>query len=127
MIDGIIDTNIVIDLLHEFPPAIDWFTRQRKRGIAITPIVWGEVMEGTRNKIEMQRTIRFLYQFPIEHPNYDDNNWAMRQFSRFYLSHGVEFSDLMIASIAVRLNVPLYTRNVKHFAPLPDVAEMQPY
>lgn len=33
----------------------------------------------------------------------------------------------MIASIAVRLHVPLYTRNVKHFAPLPNLDEQQPY
>jgi predicted nucleic acid-binding protein len=41
--------------------------------------------------------------------------------------HGVQFADVMIASVAVRLNVPLYTLNIKHYSPLPDVDERKPY
>lgn len=51
----------------------------------------------------------------------------MLQFGRFYLSHGVEMTDVMIASVAVRLSVPLYTLNIRHYAPLPDVDEHKPY
>jgi len=36
-------------------------------------------------------------------------------------------ADAMIASVAVRLAVPLYTLNIKHYAPLPDVDEQKPY
>lgn len=71
--------------------------------------------------------MRFLRRFHLEHPTPDDNNWAMLQFGRFYLSHGVEMTDVMIASVAVRLSVPLYTLNIRHYAPLPDLDEQKPY
>lgn len=33
----------------------------------------------------------------------------------------------MVDSIAVRMALPIYTRNVKHFAPLPGVQALAPY
>jgi len=33
----------------------------------------------------------------------------------------------MIASVAVRLAVPLYTTNLKHFLPLPSLNTQKPY
>jgi predicted nucleic acid-binding protein len=63
----------------------------------------------------------------MEHPTPDDNHWAMLQFSRYYLSHNIEMQDIMIASVAARLAVPLYTLNIKHYAPLPGVDEQRPY
>ena len=47
--------------------------------------------------------------------------WAMRQTASFHLSHGIQLQDAMIASVAARLAVPLYTTNLKHFQPLPSV------
>jgi hypothetical protein len=86
-----------------------------------------EVVAGAQNNMERARIIRFLRQFPIEHSTAADNNWAMRQFSRFHLSHRIEMNDIIIASVAVRLAVPLYTLNMRDFAPLPDVDEQRPY
>ena len=86
-----------------------------------------ETVEGARNNAERARIVRFLRQFYMEHPTSDDNNWAMLQFSRFYLSHKIDMQDIMIASVAVHLAVPLYTLNIKHYAPLPDVDERHPY
>jgi predicted nucleic acid-binding protein len=95
--------------------------------MAITPIVWMETIQGARDQIERAQIIRFLRQLRIEHPTSDDNNWAMLQFGQFYLSHRIKMSDVMIASVAVRLAVPLYTLNIRHYAPLPKVDEQKPY
>jgi predicted nucleic acid-binding protein len=35
--------------------------------------------------------------------------------------------DAMIASVAARLAVPLYTTNLKHFQPLPSLDAKRPY
>lgn len=51
----------------------------------------------------------------------------MRQLARFYLSHGAHLQDVMIASVAARLAVPLYTLNVKHYEPLPGLRVVRPY
>jgi len=127
VIDAILDTNIIIDILRELPIAVQWFRSQGAKRLAITPIVWLEALQGTSNKVERDKTFRLLQEFQTEYMLRDDQQWAMNQFMQFHLSHNVGYEDCLIASIAVRLDVPLYTRNVKHFAPLPDVAEMQPY
>jgi predicted nucleic acid-binding protein len=125
--DAILDTSIIIDLTTQKSLAVAWFNRVSNQRLAITPVVWLEVVEGARNLSERAQIMRFLRQFPIEHPIPDDNDWTMLQYSRFKLSHGIEWEDIMIASVAVRLAVPLYTLNLKDFAPLPNLDERQPY
>lgn len=127
MISGILDTNIVVDLLRGFPDAVRWYASLQPQQIGITPIVWFEVLQGAKNQLDQSRNVKFLLRFPIEHSTVDDNEWAMVQFAHYRLSYGLEYADAMIASVAVRLNVPLYTRNTKHYIMLPDVDEIAPY
>jgi len=125
--DAVLDTSVLIDLLRGFQPAREWFERQGRRRIAITPVVWMETVQGARDGARRAQAIRLLRQFHVEHPTEDDNRWAMRQTARFHLSHGVQLQDAMIASVAVRLAVPLYTTNLKHFLPLPSLNTQKPY
>ena len=125
--DAILDTSILIDLLRGFQPARDWFTALGRQRVAITPVVWMETVQGASNRVKLSQALRFLRQFRIEHPTEDDNRWAMRQTARFHLGRGVQLQDAMIASVAVRLGVPLYTTNLKHFQPLPSLQAQKPY
>jgi predicted nucleic acid-binding protein len=84
-------------------------------------------LQGATDATKRAQAIRFLRQFLVEHPTPDDNRWAMLQLGRFYLSHGIHLQDVMIASVAVRLGVPLYTQNLKHYAPLPGIRAIRPY
>ncbi len=127
MIDAILDTSVVIDLLRGLEPAALWFSSLGKKRPAITPIVWMESVQGATDSTKRSQAIRFLRQFVVEHPTSDDNRWAMRQLGRFYLSHGIHLQDVMIASVAVRLDVPLYTLNLKHYEPLPGLRAIRPY
>ena len=127
VISGIVDTSVIVDYLRGYKPAKDWFEAQATQVLAVTPVVWLETVQGASNKVERDRAIRFLQQFQMEHPLPTDNEWAMKQLAQYFLSHGVQFPDVMIASVAVRLRIPLYTKNTRHFAPLPDVDERQPY
>lgn len=125
--DAILDTSILIDLLRGHEPAKDWIEGLDRRRLAITPVVWMETVQGATNKTKRSEAVRFLHRFVIEHPTEDDNRWAMRQLARFHLSHGVQIQDAMIASVAARLAVPLYTTNLRHFEPLPAVDAEKPY
>ncbi|MDZ4764186.1 MAG: PIN domain-containing protein [Chloroflexota bacterium] len=127
MIEGILDTNIIIDLLHLIPSALMWGNSVVSNTFAVTSIVWFETMNGARNKVELARTIKFISRFPIEPTIAVDEDWARAQFIQYQLNHGVEYQDSMIAAIAVRLNIPLYTRNTRHFAVLPNLDLGQPY
>ncbi len=125
--DSILDTSVIVDYFRQNHDAKNWFQNLKRQHPAITPVVWMETVQGARDKVERAQIIRFLHQFHVEHPTQADNNWAMLQLAQFNLSHGVELADVMIASVAVRLSVPLYTLNIKHYTPLPSVNERRPY
>ena len=127
MIDAVLDTSVIIDLLRGVEPAVRWFPSLGRQRPAITPVVWMEAVQGATDATKRAQAIRFLRQFLVEHPTADDNRWAMLQLGRFYLSHGIHLQDVMIASVAVRLDVPLYTLNLKHYGPLPGIQAIRPY
>ena len=126
-IDAVVDTSIFVDYLRQYPQAQQWFLAHTHQRLAITPVVWMEIVQGARNTIERAQFIRFLRQYDIEHPTADDNRWAMRHLAQFHLSHGIEMADVMIASVTVRLHVPLYTLNQKHYQALPGLDVRRPY
>ncbi|NWF68509.1 MAG: hypothetical protein HXY40_05435 [Chloroflexi bacterium] len=47
-----------------------------------------------------------------------DIDWAADRLADFRLSHGVEIMDCLIAAPCHRLQLPLYTHNLKHLTPL---------
>ncbi|MEQ8672199.1 MAG: PIN domain-containing protein [Aggregatilineales bacterium] len=125
----LLDTNIFIDVLRGYPPAIDWLKSLSASSVllSVPVIVRMELILGTRNKIEQQRITKLLDEFSTEHIAVDDSKWAMEQFEDLYLSHQIEIMDCLIGAIAFRLKTPIFTRNKKHFAPLPDVEVRIPY
>ncbi|MBC8163275.1 MAG: hypothetical protein H7Z42_18860 [Roseiflexaceae bacterium] len=57
-----------------------------------------------------------------------DQDWAMQQLELLRLSHGVSINDTLIASVSHRLQVPLYTHNLKHMRVLlGETLPQQPY
>lgn len=116
MTSGIADTNILIDLHRNNPAAKAWFAQYQD--IAITVITWLEVMEGSRGKAGQAHDLQIIAQFSFEYLTHADQQWAMSQVLKYRLSHGVSFKDCLIASVAYRVQVPLYTMNVKDFLPL---------
>ncbi len=39
--------------------------------------------------------------------------WAMEQMQKYRLSRGIEMNDCLIASVCARLQIPIYTHNIK--------------
>lgn len=127
VIHGVLDTSILIDYLRGFAPAQDWLDQQRDQIMVITPIVWMEVVQGASNKKKQSMALNFLRNFPLEHTQKVDDEWAMEQVAALSLSSGVRFPDALIASVAKRLEVPLYTQNLKHYVALPGLTVKAPY
>lgn len=125
-IDAILDTNIVIDLLQGYQPALNWYANA-KIALGITPIVWFETLEGARNKVEYKRALKLLNAFTMEHSTVADDLWGMAQYGRLVLSHSLDWSDCLIASVALRLNVPIFTGNLRHFRLMSGVDALKPY
>lgn len=126
MTAGIVDTNILIELYRNNRTAVAWSSAQTE--MAITSISWLEFMEGVRGKVGQARCLQILEPFDLLPLTEDDQHWAMDQLLHYRLSHGVSFKDCLIASATYRLQIPLYTQNVKDFrAILPKRLVIKPY
>lgn len=124
---GIVETSVLIDLLRGYPPAVNWIAPQRTNTFGINPPIQMELIAGAQNRSDQRRIIQLLSQFEMVRLTADDQDWAMVQQLKFSLSYGVGLTDCLIASVSQRLGVPLYTHNLKHFAPLLGALAQKPY
>jgi predicted nucleic acid-binding protein len=126
MISGLADTNILIELYRNVAGARVWFATQSD--LAISTVTWLEFIEGARGKNGQKRCAEIMAQFELVFLTDADQQWAMAQLLKYRLSRGVSFQDCLIASVCHRLQVPIYTQNVKDFlAVLPAQLVIQPY
>lgn len=122
---GFIDTSIVIDLLKGKADALRWSSTQS--GFAVSTLVWMETVIGAKNRAEERAITKFLQDFEIVPLSESDHYWAMSQLTLHHLSDGVGLADCLIASVCQRMQRPLYTLNMKHFAPLLGVLAQRPF
>lgn len=122
---GLLDTAVLVDILRAFPPAIEWLSWQEHLGVS--PVVWLEILEGAENAKEQARAVDLLRHFEKIEVASTDFDWAIQQALRFRLSHNVDMMDCLIAASAQRLEIPLFTRNLKHFQPMIGELARRPY
>jgi len=125
MASGLVDSNVLIDLLRGYQPAIAWIAEQNT--LAITQVVYLELLDGTQDRRGEQKALALLSDFEIVDLIASDYAWAIERMLKFHLSHNVESPDCLIAAPAARLGLPLYTHNLKHFAPLLGDLAQKPY
>jgi predicted nucleic acid-binding protein len=86
-----------------------------------------EVIGGARTKAKRSNAARLMQSFIMIFPERVDLEWAMQAQMQYELSHGVGMLDCLIAAPCLRLQTPLYTRNLKHFRPLLNQQAQSPY
>lgn len=123
--DGILDTTILIHLYRGYKPATQWFNAQKV--YAVTSISWLELMQGASSKQNQQKCKVLLQQFQTLYVTASDQQWAMTQLEAFQFSHHIGYADCLIASVAHRLQIDLYTHNLKHMTPLLGQLAVKPY
>ena len=126
-LNGLLDTNLFIDLLRSYQPALQWMQGNRQQILGIPSIVRMELVWGARNKVELQRIVKLVNPFPVIHLTQADSVWAMRQFESYHLSHQIEIADCFIGAMSTRFTLPIYTRNARDFKVLPGVTVHVPY
>jgi predicted nucleic acid-binding protein len=125
MIAAVLDTTVILHLLRKYQPALNWFNNQQTCGV--TSITWLEVMEGASNKANQTQCKTLLEEFEMLYPISTDQQWAMGQLEQFQFSHHIGKEDCLIASVAYRLQLPLYTHNLKDMVPLIGKLAIKPY
>ena len=84
-------------------------------------------MYGAGSKVKQSACKTLLSQFDLFHLAPFDQDWAIQQMEKYRLSHGVATGDCFIASVAYRLQVPLYTHNLKDMTPMIGNLAVKPY
>ncbi|MBN1563999.1 MAG: PIN domain-containing protein [Anaerolineae bacterium] len=125
MVTALVDTSIVVDLLRGYQPAETWATTQSTLGAS--RIVWLEVIEGVQNLNAQRIAMELLNSFELIEITTQDAIWATEKLLQLNLSHNIDTFDCLIAAVNHRLQIPLYTRNLKHFTPLIGSLAQAPY
>jgi predicted nucleic acid-binding protein len=84
-------------------------------------------MAGATNKVNQSQCKILLAQFDMLYPTTDDQQWAMQQFERFQFTHRIGKEDCLIAAVSHRLQLPLYTHNLKDMTPMIGNLAIKPY
>lgn len=127
MVIALVDSSIVIDLLCGYANAVSWYSEQTHLGIS--GIVWQEIIGEAPGPQKRYHAIQLLSSFSQTIDlTANDAIWAVDQLREIRLSDNtIDIYDCLIASANARLNIPLYTRNLKHFAPLLGPLAQVPY
>jgi len=123
---GIVDTTVILHYFRNYAAARAWVDSQPVQ-LSVTSVTWLEVMEGASSKANQAESRRVLDKFEMLYLTAADQQWAMEQLERFQFSHHIGMNDCLIASVAYRLRIPLYTHNIKDMAPLLGELAVKPY
>lgn len=123
---GIVDTTVILHYFRRNAAARVWVDSSSVR-LSVTVTTWLEVMQGASSKAHQADAKRLLAKFDLLYPHISDYQWAMQQLERFQFSHHIGMNDCLIAAVVYRLQVPLYTHNLKDMTPMIGSLAVQPY
>jgi len=124
----LLDTDILIDLLRKYPPAMKWFdTLPEEEDLTVSGYVVFELIQGCRNKMEQGKVQKELAHYGVVWLPPKECEKALEIFAEFHLSHKAGLLDVLIGQTATYLNAPLYTFNQKHYSFIPEIKTFQPY
>lgn len=121
-----LDTDIMVDLIREYPPATRWLEL-----LPEPPVVPGlgvmELLNGCRNKVENAKVFQSVKAFEVFWPTLEDCQLALADFAHGHLSHNLGLLDALVGACARGQNATLCTFNQKHFQAMPGLKTEEPY
>jgi hypothetical protein len=123
---GLVDTPVILHYFRHNAAARAWVDSQPVR-LSVTSITWLEVMEGASSKANQTESKSVLGKLELIYLTSADQQWAMERLERFQFSHHISMNDCLIAAAAHRLELPLYTHNLKDITPLIGPLAVKPY
>lgn len=124
----LLDSDVMIDLLRQYAPAITWFdTLDEEEELLLPGYVVMELIQGCGNKVEQERLQQELAPYGVVWLASADCDEALDVFVEYHLSHSAGLLDVLIGQIAVTWRIPLYTFNQKHYGFIPELQTIQPY
>lgn len=110
------DTDVLIDFSRGVEKAREKIKKfEVDYTLSISVITQLELMVGCENKSEFKSLQNFLKRFEIIQPDKSISEKSVELFENYRLSHGVLIADMLIASTALVLEIPLISQNRKDF------------
>jgi len=123
----LLDTDVLVEILRGRPEAASWLETQGSRLVGLPVLVCMEILQGARNRREQRQIVELIRRYAWIHLERPDSEQALAWFETYHLSHNVGVMDCLIASLAARLALPLYTFNTKHYCAFPGLDARSPY
>lgn len=116
-----IDTDVIIWYMRGNEKARDYLDANPYFRISV--VTYMELVQGMRNKQELQALRRALRNWKAEviYINEEISSKAMFYVEQHYLSHSVALADALIAATAVSYGLSLLTGNDKHYKIIKEV------
>jgi predicted nucleic acid-binding protein len=125
---GLTDTDILVDGQRGVQAAIDFSAHQRASGgLKLSVISAMELIAGCRTRQELTRVQQLLAHVTVIQVSPAVSRRAQDWMETYSLGHGLAIADSLIAATAVESNLPLYSRNLRHFQLLPGLNVVRPY
>lgn len=112
----LIDTDVLIDYSRGIEKTKGILkTLESDLTLAISVVTQLELMVGCENKADFKSLQNFLSNFEIIQLSKSISEKAVDLFKKYRLRHGVLIPDMLIASTALILEIPLLSKNRKDF------------
>ncbi|WP_234571966.1 type II toxin-antitoxin system VapC family toxin [Rhodohalobacter sp. 614A] len=112
----LIDTDVLIDYSRGVEKTKGFLKNlEADHILAISVVTQLELMVGCENKTDLKSLQKFLTNFEIIQLSKSTSEIAVDLFKKYRLSHGVLIPDMLIASTALTLEIPLLSKNRKDF------------
>jgi len=123
----LVDTDYLIDATGGIPSAVQTLQRLSDQGVAVSIISYGEIFEGAYGFADPKTLLAAYQEFLGDYPTLPLSGPIMATFARtrYFLRRMGQLIpdlDLLIAATALAHGLTLVTRNIRHFARIPDLA-----
>lgn len=112
----LVDTDVLIWHLRGYQQAT--YRLDQLGGFTLSAVTYFELLQGMRNKVEMQAVKKMLKQRAAKVLAVTESITfgAIELMESFTLSHGLQMGDALIAATAIEHQLPVLTANVKHYS-----------
>lgn len=108
----LVDSCIFIDIFRGNRQLYQDLLKQK---VFLNCIVFMELIQGSRDKIELKRINKFLKDFKILPITQKISRKSMELMKTYSISHGLLIPDALIAATAIIKSLPLWTFNRRDF------------
>jgi len=110
----LLDTTVFVDYYRKVPRAQQFL--QSETTLPCSVITAAELIQGSRNKNEQRNAEKLLSKIEFVPLNPQIGVTMFNLMKKYFLSHGLQIPDALIAATAVEEDLTLVTSNVKHYS-----------